>query len=62
MNIEERLTKFANGGIVTQDTQSIIEKSGIETILPLTDGKDIKIIADGIMNQYKQTGNNPFDI
>ena len=54
MNIEERLPKFANGGIVTQDTQAIIEKSGIETILPLTDSKDIKIIADEITNQYNQ--------
>ena len=46
------LPKFGKGAVVTQYTEAIVGEKGTEGIIPLTDHRAMKMIADGIMSQY----------
>ncbi len=47
---------LAKGGIATRYTEAVIGEAGREAVLPLTDSRAMKMIADGIMSQYQGAG------
>lgn len=47
---------YAKGGIFDQAQVIGVGEAGREAVLPLTDSKAMKMIADGIMSQYQGTG------
>lgn len=50
---------YAKGGLFNRASVVGIGEDGPEAVLPLSDSKTMKMIADGIMSQYKQnTGEN----
>lgn len=62
VNISAPSVALASGGVLTRPTNALIAEAGAEAVLPLSDHKAMRMIVDGIMNQYGGIGENTTSI